>query len=240
MNKVASFQDFDIFENLPEDPELAFLVLDDLFRLECAQELHQSQQDFKFCYVDYIAKVIAAIKELGLEGAFSGRVPDIKQVDYDTYTNFGKEVKYYRTRLKIRHGRRGPVRTVSLDTPTKAKLRGQTQQLRGIFNKFQGDAAKRDRLLHILHEFDNEVGFMRTTFEAYATLAIETAGIIGEANIRPKALEALNIIARTIWNFRKDQEQKGLAVPEARRIELPNLARLAQQFDDDPRDEIPF
>jgi len=25
------------------------------------------QQDFKFCYVDYIAKVIAAIKELGLK-----------------------------------------------------------------------------------------------------------------------------------------------------------------------------
>src|SRR5882757_2761674 len=104
MNNVANFQDFDIFGNLPDDPELGFLLLDDLFRLECEQELHRSQQDFKICYVDYIAKVIAAIKELGLDGAFSGRVPDIKQVDYGTCTNFGKEVKYYRTRLKIRHG----------------------------------------------------------------------------------------------------------------------------------------
>jgi len=149
-------------------------------------------------------------------------------------------VKYYRTRLKIRHGRRGPVRTVSLDTPTKAKLRGQTQQLRGIFNKFQGDAAKRDRLLHILHEFDNEVGFMRTTFEAYATLAIETAGIIGEANIRPKALEALNIIARTIWNFSQGPGAEGprRAGSKTDRTAQPCAACPAVRRR--PGDEIPF
>ena len=239
MNNVASFQDFDIFENLPEDPELAFLMLDDYFRLEFEKDLHRSQQDFKACTIDYTAKVIAAIKELGLEGAFSGRIPDIKQLDYATSTNFGKEVKYYRTRLKIRHGRRSPpVRAVSLDTATKVKLRGQTQQLRGIFNKFQGDGAKRDRLLHILHEFDNEIGFMRTAFDAYAALAIETAGIIGDANIRPKVLNVLHDIARTIWNFRKGQE--GVTVPEARRVELPNVTRLFPQFDDDIRDDIPF
>ena len=182
--------------------------------------------------------MIAAIRELGLYGAFTGRIPDIRQLDYASATNFGKEAKYYRTRLKIRHGRRSPVRAVSLDTTTTTKIHQQTQQLRDIFHKFQGDAAKRDRLFQILQEFDNEIGFTRTAFDAYAALAIETAGILGEANIRPKALNALHNIARTIGNFRK--EQKGVTVPEARRVEPPNVTRLFPQDYDDMRDEIPF
>ena len=97
-----------IFDNLPADPELAFLVLERAFREKCETSLNRAHQDenASVYHVDYIAQVIAAITELGLEANFSTDVPLIEDVSYNTYLNFSKDVKNYCTRLEIRYGRR--------------------------------------------------------------------------------------------------------------------------------------
>ena len=92
--------DFDInpYLNLPDEPELAFLHLEEHFRLECEARIKASRGDERIdiFFVDYIAQVSAAITELGLQAEFHDRVPKIEDVDYNTYLNFSKDVKHYR------------------------------------------------------------------------------------------------------------------------------------------------
>jgi hypothetical protein len=66
----------DPYEDLPDDPEEAFLKLEAHSHLECDRRLKAATQDDRtdIIYVDYIARVLAAISALGLEGEFKSEV----------------------------------------------------------------------------------------------------------------------------------------------------------------------
>jgi hypothetical protein len=78
---------FDPYDNLPDDPELAFLKLEEHFRAECDLTLKNCGQDDRtdVVYVHYMAQVLGAITALGLAGNFKSQVPSIEDVDYNTY-----------------------------------------------------------------------------------------------------------------------------------------------------------
>ncbi len=126
----------ELYENLPDDPEQAFLLLEMHFRRECSDRVRIAHQDesTNVFYVDYIAQVLAAITELCLSPEFDNRVPRIEEVDYTTYLNFSKDVKHYRTILEIRNGRRVQGYSVQFDAVTKEKARHHVNQLRSIFD----------------------------------------------------------------------------------------------------------
>jgi hypothetical protein len=65
----------DPFLDLPEDPELAFLQLEAHFRNTCERKINSAHQEQRIdvFYVDYIAEVLAAMRELGLEAEFHDR-----------------------------------------------------------------------------------------------------------------------------------------------------------------------
>ena len=60
----------DPFEDLPDDPEEAFLILEEHFREECDVQLREAGQDIRtdVIHVAYIAQVLGAITALGLGG----------------------------------------------------------------------------------------------------------------------------------------------------------------------------
>jgi hypothetical protein len=224
-----------LYENLPEDPEQAFLILEKHFRDECADRVAKAHENenVHVYYVDYIAQVLAAITELGVAAEFDQRVPVIASVDYDTYLNFSKDVKHYRTILEIRHGRRVQGYSVRFDETTKEKVRHHLKQLRGIFDKLEVDESKREVLFEKLNELEQEVDRDRTRFDRFADLAIETAGVIGEAAERSKVLNVLDAIARVFWGA-KTEEKKRLPPPVPPKRIAPPPKR------DDMNDEIPF
>ncbi|UEM14252.1 hypothetical protein J4G43_008385 [Bradyrhizobium barranii subsp. barranii] len=79
------------FQELPLDPEEAFLTLEDRFRRECevaVQQAHE-QENVSVYYTDYIAQVLGAAEELELVEAAFGEteVPQIENVDFQTYQN---------------------------------------------------------------------------------------------------------------------------------------------------------
>ncbi|MFZ2068095.1 MAG: hypothetical protein WAV27_19155, partial [Xanthobacteraceae bacterium] len=97
-----------VYADLPDDPEQAFVILEKFFRKQSEDKLARTENsmDQKVIYVDYISKVIAAITELGLTAKFETEVPSIQNVDFNTYAEFGKDVQHYRTMLQIRQARR--------------------------------------------------------------------------------------------------------------------------------------
>lgn len=58
----------EVYANLPDDPEQAFVLLEKFFREQSEAKLTRTDNstEMKVVYVDYISKVIAAINELGL------------------------------------------------------------------------------------------------------------------------------------------------------------------------------
>jgi hypothetical protein len=82
----VSDDDF-LYDDLPEDPELAFLSLEAHFKRECEEKLAKAHQEERtdVYFVQYISRVLASINELGIEHQFSDKsVPSIGDVDYST------------------------------------------------------------------------------------------------------------------------------------------------------------
>jgi hypothetical protein len=222
-----------LYENLPADPEQAFLVLEARFRDDCREAIRNAHQDdnVNVHYVDYIAQVIAAITELGLQANFPTDVPEIQNVDYSTYLNFSKDVKHYRTRLEIRHGRRIQGYSVHFDAPTKLKVQHHIEQLRDIFGKIDVEQRKKEALLGKLNELQGEVDRERTRFDVYAALVVEVAGVIGQSVEKTKVLEVIDAIGRVMWGSKKE---------ETKRISPPTTPKRIGPPRDDLNDEIPF
>lgn len=237
-----------IFESLPQDPEQAFLMLEEKFRVECEEQVRKAheEQNLNVFFVDYIAQVIAAINELGLQAQFADRVPAIEDVDYNTYLNFSKDVKHYRTTLLIRHGRRVQGYSVRLDQAAKVKVQHHLEQLRGIFEKLEVEQKKKDALFNKLNDLQQEVDRQRTRFDAFAALAIETAGVVGEVVEKTQLLKILDSIAKVMWGLKTEEETKRLPAPTApKRIEAPKRAETPRVKKSTPskgdvEDEIPF
>lgn len=238
----------ELYSTLPRDPEQAFLLLEKHFRDECEQRIAQMSQDdnIRVFYVDYIAQVLATISELGLTAEFNDRVPAIEDVDYNTYLNFSKDVKHYRTSLEIRHGRRLQGYSVSFDLATKEHVKHHIGKLRDIFEKLEVEEKKREALLGKLTDLQSEVDRNRTRFDAYAALMIEAAGVMGAAVEKSGALHLLNAIARVIHGAKVEEETKQLPAPkpprqiEPPRAPAPSKKSKPRDFSADPDDEIPF
>jgi hypothetical protein len=231
----------EVYATIPADPELAFLHLEKFFKRVLDQQIDRAGNEgpSNVVYVEYIGKILAAIKELGLESAVGGQtVPDIEDVTYQTYQNFSKDVEHYKTSLKIRNARHLQGYSVQLDVAARAKITHHLQQLREIFQKLEVEEDKKDALLKALNDLQNEVDRNRTRFEIFASLAMAVSDTAGEAIDRSQIRPLLESIARVIWGVKKDEETRRLPPrAEPKQIEPPRAPKPKRG---DMDDEIPF
>ncbi len=178
--------------------------------------------------------MLGAIKALGLEPEFNNRVPQIEEVDYNTYLNFSKDVEHYRIILSIRNGRRVQGYSVQFDAATKEKLRHHLRQMRELVDKCEIEQDKKEALFSKINSLQDEVDRDRTRLDAFADLAIEASGVLDVA-LEP-VNKILTSIARVFWGAQKE-EAKRLPAPRPRKqIEGPSATRKHGDLDD----EIPF
>jgi hypothetical protein len=225
----------DPFENLPEDPELAFLQLEAAFRAECDRQLGLAgeRERTDVIYVDYIAQVLAAIEELGLQANFHTAVPSIEDVNYNTYLNFNKDVKHFRTALEIRHRRRAQGYSVEFDGVAKAKIHHHLEQIREIFEKLELDERKREELFAKLNELQQEVDMNRSHLDRLGAFMAAASGIVGDSIHKSRILELMAAISAIFWGARPTQRLIQ-APPKPKHIEAPRKPKPEMD------DEIPF
>jgi hypothetical protein len=231
------------YEELPIDPEEAFLILEARYRKVCEAAVINSDQNTNVSvfYTDYIAQVLGAAEELGLvEVAFEKEVPLIEEVDFHIYQNFSKRVKHYTTRLEIRHGRRVQGYSVVFDATAKAKLHHLLNQVREIFLKLEVDEHKRDALVSKLSDLEKEVDRNRTRFDAYAALAIEVADVAGEVVERSKLLEVLHAVARVFGVAKSEETARQLPAPQKPKQIEHQKPTVEPRKRADMDDDIPF
>jgi hypothetical protein len=236
---------FDDPYDLPEDPEEAFLQLEAHYREELSAELRQiHESDGPIAYTHYIAKVLGAIIELGLEGeATTQQLPAVADTTYNTYVEFAKDIEHYKSRLKIRRARRIQGYSVKFDQTAKSKIHHHIKQLRTFFEKIEVSEAKRESLFNRLSDLENEVDRTRTRFETFAALAIESADLAAELVERSKIRDLLDAIARVFGATHQDQRKRLPPAREPKKIEPPKpkvVPDRSYQHQSDLADEIPF
>jgi hypothetical protein len=209
-----------IYDNLPVDPERAFLMLESYFKTECEKKLANAHQEERtdVYLVQYISRVIGAISELGLEPHFHvGSVPAINDVDYSTYLNFSKDVEHYRTMLQIRHARRRKGHSVALDVNTKSKLRHLLTQMKETVDKLDVSEKKKEALFAKIAALESEINRDRTNFDAIAALWIEVCEKAGDGFEKLKPLrDMIDSIGNLIGVAKKseDASQPQLSAPK--------------------------
>lgn len=205
-----------LYDDLPEDPELAFLSLEAHFKRECDEQIARAHQEERtdVYFIQYISRVLAA-NELRLELQFAeNSVPSIDDVNYTTYLNFSKDVEHYRTKLQIRHSRRRKEYSVALDMPTKMKLRHLLSQIKETVDKLEVPQSKKEALFAKIAALENEINRERTRFDALAALWVEVCEKIGDG---VEKLEPLRKLIDSVGNLmgaaKKEEETQAHRLP---------------------------
>jgi hypothetical protein len=230
----------DPFDDLPDDPEEAFLILEEHFREACDLRLQEAGQDERtdVIHVAYISQVLAAITALGLEAEFKSEVPSIESVSYNTYLDFNKDVMHYRTILRIRKGQRRQGYSVRFDDNAKRKVHHHLDQVLEIFNRLEVEDTKRERLISCLNDLQAEVNQPRTPYDRFAALSFEVSGVVGDIVDRTKVLDLLDAVARVFWGAQTER-QKQLPRPKQPKLEPPK-PKIDRPNRSDMDDDIPF
>lgn len=256
LNDVGSrMTEQELYENMPHDPELAFIYCERFYREQCESKIKAAhpEGDIGHFWAEYMGRVVAAIKELGLETNFAqDRLPKVEDINYQTYLNFGQDVESFRTTLLIRNGRRTQGFSVRFDEASKLQLRHHLERMRELVGKLEVEDKKREALFNKINALQQEVDRDRTRFDALADLTIEASGV-ADAALEP-VNRILNSIAKVFWGA-KDEEIKRLPPPkrpkqleDKREVSDFGAARPEPQKTDDRTptkrgdldDEIPF
>lgn len=233
-------QNIDPYEDLPDDPEDAFLHLERSFLEHCEYWVNRDEQNgqIREYYIEYISKVLAAIDELGIKNQFSSReIPRISEVDYNVYIDFKREVEHYKTTLKIRRARRQKGHSVSFDSMAKSKLNHYLAQIRETVNKISDiDVEKKEALFKKIEDLQLEIDKDRTRFESLAALSIEVSGTIGDVIEKSQVLKIIDSISKLFWKQKQNEPKSLPKTIEAKRIAPPKEKLRNNDLDD----EIPF
>lgn len=249
----------DPFEDLPDDPETAFLKLEAHFRAEMEEKIGNEtfgEYNATNDKVGYIAKTLGVRDAYGLDILSDWRVPSSGNFADTVLTSFLTDIDYCRVVMQVRAARRTSEYSVKFDLKAKEKIHHFTKQIREIFLKLEVPDRKRDALLNKLSALDNEVDRNRTRFDAYAAAAIEVAGVVREYGETLTPLKELIDSIGFVFHGAKKEEPPRLPAPaEMKRIEpprapdppkqqagrakvtsIPRKTSLAEELDDD----IPF
>jgi hypothetical protein len=235
------------YADMPEDPELAFLYLEKVFREECEQRQRErgSEEYSAEEYIEYMSRTLAAKTEWGLSALDDWSAPNAEHFSIQVYQDFRRDVEHVRTILQIRHARRARKESVKFDDAAKRRLRHHLQQIRELVDRLELGPEKRDALYVRVSDLEKEIDRERTRFEILGAFVVGFGGIVGEASDKAGLNRLLGSIARVFWGARQQEETQQIpAPPERKRIEPPQghtrrhrpTASSAEQLDD----EIPF
>jgi hypothetical protein len=239
-----------LFEEIPDDPELAFLHLEQIFRDECTRAVNAADERTLPVedYLRYMSCTLAARTELGLDTLQNWNVPRATDFVIEYYQNFRSDVDHFRTILEIRHSRRNKGLTVRFDATAKAKLRHHLGQIREFVDKLELDDWKRDDFYRAISALESEIDRERSRLGVVGDFMVKAAAILGEAAEKAEpARKWVDSIARLIWGAEIQERTKALPNAEGRReipapprqIPAPKSARNSAR-PKVPDDEIPF
>lgn len=219
--------DFD-FRTLNDDPELAFVELEQHFDEVLKSDLESSANSYSYTssYIRYMNQTIAAAEALGLDFLKQWDVPSYRnsQDGSEYFNDFKSTVTGIVLKIKISRSRRHNQYSIGLTDTDKSKIRHFCDQIKVVIDGAVIGVNKKDALHRKLNKFIVEVDSIRTGIEPFADLAIGLAHVGGEvAKELEPARKWVDSIARLLGhNLDIQDAQRHLPAP-LKRIEPPKL-----------------
>ncbi|WP_137390157.1 hypothetical protein [Rhodoligotrophos defluvii] len=234
-----------IYDDLPEDPELAFVALEAHYKKQLESDIEASDEGSAIGYYKrrYCNHVLAASISLDIPHIKDYTLPANDQGSWDFYNTFETDVTNLIIQIKIKHARRRKSYSVAFDSTAKQKIRHYIEQIRTAVEQSNLSQIKRDAIFKKLSELTLEIDRDRTRFEVVADAIRGVARLSGD--VEREGAEPwwkwVKLIFGEIDNAKEKEPQSSLPEPEERkrlgspRRQLPSPTRT-HELDD----EIPF
>lgn len=238
--------DFPEYDDLPDDPEVAFVRLYERYHEEY-QERIRGEQDTRAEAVDFMNTILGVARGLGIQGFDAWSIPDEWDEIYSVFTGFDRALKRYVMEIKVRKSRVTKVYSVSLSEDDKERIHGLVREIRDVLTKADLQDRKRNSLFAKLALFEADVDRVRTRFDNAMLMSLEITGVAAEATGTLKPVNELLRRIQSIMGLAKDKEpEQNQLPPPAEHKKLPSPPKQIEGpknqggFSRDMDDDIPF
>ncbi|MEJ6848609.1 hypothetical protein V3589_20655 [Sinorhizobium fredii] len=234
----------DIFENIPDDDQKAFVYLEGIYRRELEEELEtQNNGTYEYYRTKYINNVVAAARALEIDGVRDYEAPRSSSNNWEYYEEFSLYVANVITQINIGHARRSRAYSVHLDTAEKRKIRHYVEQIKAVVENSNASTEKRDEIFKKLNALLLEIDRDRTRLEVIADGVRSVARLSGD--VEREGAEPwwkwVALIFGIVDEAKEKEGQSSLPAPsERKRIEAPRKQLPKPQSNRDMDDDIPF
>lgn len=256
---IFTFLDQDELDDLPEDPQIAFMTL-----VRNAQRcLHEEtaklnpNDQYEWQQIDelrhsFMNVVLAAAKRLEIEPFMEMEVPTLSAFREEDHRQFRADLDHYLTQLMLDNSIRNKRDSVEILPKSKDRIRTYIHNLRACLEQANMTEAKREALLKKLDQFEQELEKRRLSFLAVTRITLEVLAIPGalwaSAEIANRLVANLmQVVAEAKAAEEETRQLPPIAPPKAlsppRRSlppEPPRSPRPQPTFDTDLDDDVPF
>lgn len=234
--------DFPEFDNLPDDPEVAFVRLYERHHKEYLNNV-RTDQDTRAEAADFMNTMLGIARGLDIDGFNEWTVPEEWDDIYPTFTNFDRALKRFVMEVKVRKSRVTKIYSVTLSHDDKERIHALVTQIREIISKADIEERKRNSLFIKLGAFEVDVDRSRTRFDNAMLMAIDLSalgekaanGVLGPVNELLRRIQSIMGKAKG-----EEPEQNQLPPPTDQKKLDPPPKRIEDHTDRNMDDDIPF
>jgi len=239
-----------IYDNLPDDPELAFVHLEAHYKTTLDEDLQSTDQGSNVAYYrsQYCNKVIAAAKALDIAHLKDVSLPDVEgRNSWEVFDRFESDVQNLIIQIRINHARRAKKFSVALDGTAKQKIRHFIEQIRLAIEASDIPQNKKDKIFEKLADLTLEIDRDRTRFEVIADAVRAVARLSGD--VEREGAEPWYKWFKLIWGevdeAKENEPKPSLPAPgEKKQLEPPRKQlpkpESRNDFGRSLDDDIPF
>lgn len=231
------------YENLPDDPNLAFVKLvghfDEVLRVETENAGYND--DTRLYLIRHMNSILGAARALDITTFNSWDVAEWDNV-YSEHPKFDLAVKNLVIQINIRSARVGRVYSVQLDTPTKERIHHLCKKIREAINSSDLDERKQNSLFSKLNAFEADVDRIRTRFD---NILLALSDLAATAKSGAEALNPISDLVKRITELigeakNKEPETHQLPSPEKNKQIEPPRKQITDEKSHNLDDDIPF
>lgn len=237
--------DDDVFENLPDDPELAFCHLEALYKRQLENDVSSTDESSAISHfrARYINQIIAAAKALDINGIKDYEAPKSQSEVWSYYEVFATDVMNLIIQIRIGHARRKRFYSVALSSAEKEKIRHYISQIKQLIDASDLSKDKKDAIYKRLTNLELEIDKDRTRFELIAETVLGFARL--SRDVEQEGAEPwwkwAKLIFGVVDEAKEKEEAARLPSPEERkRLAPPRRKPPTAEAAKDLDDEIPF
>lgn len=233
------------FDDLPDDDERAFAVLEQHERQKCDERVNnlENMAPIRQAQFDYINAVWALAGACGIDALTEYPIKLATSGGFDDhYAQFSAHARRIVYEISYRAAQAKRKESVELTPEAKGKIHSLIAKIREVIESADLEEEKKRALLDRVGELAKEVDRPRTQLRVALNMLLDVSATVGEAAENLTPLRKLTDMVIDLLAIARRDQLKALPAPPKRITAKPVVANESppESFNQDLDDEIPF